>query len=505
MILWPYGKSSAVVRRNGATIPLSRSGGCSIQPQPRIQLHRQRWLSTSNDKKKSSFGSSGAPLFGIPFSISPERALKKFETWARTEQGLGNFLMSWRHVTITAAYCPVWSFDLNLRYIVQDKNKPAGSSRSHKRFDWKPEIFRAYQSPVIFIPGLSAYAGHSYRRSLVDPLVNTALVFLGENVVPFGGWMLNDMKLGGTKLEVFPDPWNATKGRALGIVKEQLKNLPTEEERAQFNITLQTELLSARRVYMPTYIISYKIVGMVQFQAFVSGCDDGAAVSGISHKVFQQQGLSSQDVSRQATSILSCIASIARQGLRVLGGRNVGTLIVVALQLFASLMARLLFRIPIIGALGGAFVGFRKVIRPWMDNRWASAEWERQREHDASTIHDHVDDFVDRGGARRYFERNREQLLRSLSGEAEHSQGAYDWYKLWEEWARRQWEQQQKQQRYHGYEQQQQQQQQRRAHKKPGRQDYQWPFDANDPYAVLGIKRGATKNEVSAAFRKQMM
>jgi hypothetical protein len=35
------------------------------------------------------------------------------------------------------------------------------------------------------------------------------------------------------------------------------------------------------------------------------------------------------------------------------------------LQFFGSLAARLLLRLPLIGALGGAFVGFRKIIQPW--------------------------------------------------------------------------------------------------------------------------------------------
>mmetsp|Transcript_59522 Transcript_59522/g.164639 ORF Transcript_59522/g.164639 Transcript_59522/m.164639 type:complete len:128 (+) Transcript_59522:606-989(+) len=36
-------------------------------------------------------------------------------------------------------------------------------------------------------------------------------------------------------------------------------------------------------------------------------------------------------------------------------------------------------------------------------------------------------------------------------------------------------------------------------------QEFRWDFDENDPYSVLDIRRGATKQEVSAAFRKQML
>lgn len=84
-------------------------------------------------------------------------------------------------------------------------------------------------------------------------------------------------------------------------------------------------------------------------------------MAGVSHKVFDFK----QTDLNQATTFLSSAASTAHQGLRVLGGRQLGTLIVVALQFFGSLGARILARVPLIAALGGAFVGFRKIIRPW--------------------------------------------------------------------------------------------------------------------------------------------
>jgi transcription initiation factor TFIID subunit TAF12 len=148
-----------------------------------------------------------------------------------------------------------------------------------------------------------------------------------------------------------------------------------------------------------------------------------------------------------------------------------------------------------------------------MDQRWASAEWERQREHEAYVHHDdHIDDFVDSGSAKRYFDQNRARILGHLSGEQAHEQGNFDWYKEWEEWARQQWQQQQQQQQQqYGQQQQQQQQQtyqqqqQQQTRRSKPQPEYQWDFDKNDPYSVLGIRRGATKEQVSAAFRKEML
>jgi hypothetical protein len=119
---------------------------------------------------------------------------------------------------------------------------------------------------------------------------------------------------------------------------------------------------------------------------------------------------------------------------------------------------------------------------------------------------------VDNGSARRYFQQNRTQILRTLSGEHAHEQGEYQWYKEWEEWARRQWEQQQQQTDRRQQQQQQQQQsydgaqrQQTYQQQKKSKAEYQWDFNPNDPYSVLGLQRGATKSEVSVAFRREML
>lgn len=210
---------------------------------------------TRLSRRHQSTGGFSSNTFGLAFSVSPEAARQKFLRWARTEQGLPSFLLGDSGVRLSAWYCPVWNFDLNIRYIVTDPET------GKKRFDWKPDLFSVYGTQsVIHVPGLSAYAGYGYRRSLIDPLHNTSLVFLGDKVVPFGSWMLQDMKLAsGERLPVFPDPWNATKSFALSVVKETLHSLPSEPEK---QIQVQTQLLSARRVYMPTYVIEYKLLGL---------------------------------------------------------------------------------------------------------------------------------------------------------------------------------------------------------------------------------------------------
>lgn len=119
-------------------------------------------FSTASPQQRStrSFSSRGGrkrrdgfKLDALPFSISPEEALERFRKWSVDDQGL-NWLMSWNSIGIGAAYVPVWSFDLNIRYVVTDSN-------GKKRYDWKPPVFQnSYgNQPVIHLAGLGSYAG----------------------------------------------------------------------------------------------------------------------------------------------------------------------------------------------------------------------------------------------------------------------------------------------------------------------------------------------------------
>jgi DnaJ-domain-containing protein 1 len=228
---------------------------------------------------------------------------------------------------------------------------------------------------------------------------------------------------------------------------------------------------------------------------------------------------------------MSGVQSVARVA------REIGPApLMLALNFIINVASRVLARIPIISVLGAGFVAFKKIAKPWYDNRVAGAEWERQRENEKymADHDDHTDDFFDSNGkARSYFQRNRIAILRYLSGEQEHDEGSYNWYQKWEEWAREQYEKQrqaaeeaqrayerasgtgyQRQRReQESYRRQQQQWQrertrtaggtrQQQAKKKP---EYVWEFNPNDPYSVLGLKRGATKSEVSQAFRREML
>ena len=438
----------------------------------------RRWQSTNRSGRGEPFQADG-----LPFTVSPEEATENFYKWAYDEQGL-RYLISPNQVRLAASYCPVWSFDVNVRYVVTD-------SHGQRKFGWKPEVFRAaYGSQsVIFLPGLSAYAGYTYRRTLLNPLHNISLVFLGNQTVPFGNWMLRDMKLkNGQSLQIYPDPWNTTKARALLVVKDELKALASESEHPATHV--QIEVVACRRVYMPTYVFAYKLLG-AEYTVFVSGCDAGAGVSGDSHQVFQNT-----EPLAPSPSFLDKAFGNAQTAARVLGPRGLAA----GLQLLLAIAGRLLIRLPLIASVATLFVGFRKVVQPFIRNQFATAAWERQREYEAlmdDEMADTFSDFTDSGSARAYYEQNRGHILRHLSASEEHTRGDYDWYASWEAWAREQYRKQQGQD------------QEKQSAGKPRtsrtKQEFQWDFNPEDPYSVLGVDRRATNNEISAAYRKQML
>ncbi|KAL7534807.1 hypothetical protein ACHAXR_007259 [Thalassiosira sp. AJA248-18] len=464
----------------------------------------------------------GFQLDALPFTVPPSDAYAKFEQWANDEQGLGP-LLSIGTAKITAAYAPFWYFDLNIRFV---------GPRSYLA---TPEPFRsAFPNPpngVIHIPGLAAYAGFSYRRSLIDPVHNTTPVFLRKDIVPFGQWMLEPLKHDHQILVVpYPDPWNATREKSYSVVYGELHEMANEQYDNQSinEIRVETERISSRRIYMPTYIVEYTILGRT-YRAYLSGCDPSVQVSGVSHQTIFSAGSKGDQVFKGATSFLSTlpqrVAPAAAGALQFFGLRP----FIAIAQIGWSVVSRIAMKFHLIGLFGGALVAWRKVVRPYMDDRTASAEWERQRDYEAQTGESfHEDSFRDTGLAKRYFARNQKRILRSLSGEEgrQQEQESYEWYRQWEQWAKNQWEQaqreasraqeewqQQQQQQYQGgktykqYQQSQQQSQQQgqRKYKQAKKDDYEWGFDVNDPYSVLGIPRNSSKEEVSKAFRREML
>jgi len=334
-------------------------------------------------------------------------------------------------------------------------------------------------------------------------------------------------------IEIFPDPWNATRERSLNVIYEELVDMAndqySDDDESNNKVDVEIERLRARRIYMPTYIVDYTIVG-VTYRAFISGCDASVSVSGISHKtIFSDPALGPQssELWKGASSFLSQKATpVAGAAVQYFGLRP----IVAIAQLGFQLVARLAMKLHIVGLFGGLFVTYQKIISPYFADKESREKWERQRDHEAelqqSKSYRSFRDYS--GSAQQYFTRNRERILRSLGGEEgrreqQHEEGN-SWYQQWEEWAREQfeqaqreasraqqeWQRQQQQQQGRQYQQQQQYKQQqqqtgRQYKQKVKEEEFKWDFDVNDPYSVLGVSRGASKEEVSKAFRREML
>lgn len=333
--------------------------------------------------------------------------------------------------------------------------------------------------------------------------------------------MLEPLNYNQQQLEVFPDPWNATRSSAFSVIYDELHDMANEQRQStNYEVTVESERLSSRRIYMPTYVVEYTILG-ITYKAYLSGIDPSVQVSGVSHQTIFSDGSTGDQVLQGASSFLSTlpqrVVPTAASALQFFGLRP----FVAIGRIGWTVVSRVAMKFHLIGLFGGLFVAWRKIFRPYMDDRNATTEWERQRDREAQTSESfHEDSFRDTGSAKRYFTINQKRILGSLRGEEgrKEEQESTQWYAQWEQWAREQWEQAQREasraqeewQRqqqggtYQQYQQQQQQTQQQRQtkYKQAKKDDYQWDFDVNDPYSVLGISRNSTKEEVSKAFRR---
>ena len=424
--------------RSPATRAGQRSRAASVVAARGLRPASRKATRCVSSRKRRGF-----QLDALPFTVTPADAHAKFGRWANDEQGLGP-LLSIGTTRIAAAYAPFWCFDLNMRFVAVTKTRAMASVI--------PEPFRsAFPNPpngVIHLPGMAAYSGYSYRRSLIDPVHNTTLVFRRKDIKPFGNWMIEPLRYDQTTLDVFPDPWNASRERAFSVICDELLDMANDQYREQTKsdhattseIRVETQRLTARRVYMPTYIVEYTILG-VTYQAFLSGCDDSIQVSGISHKTIFSAGSKGEQVLEGANSFLSSlprrIVPTAATALQMFGLKP----FVAVAQLALNIISRVAMRFPIIGLFSGAFLAWKKILRPYMDSHAASTEWERQRDHEAQMNEQfHEDSFWDDGSAKAYFTRNEARILASLSGEGErqHDQESNAWYEQWEQWAREQ-------------------------------------------------------------------
>ncbi len=188
--------------------------------------------------------------------------------------------------------------------------------------------------------------------------------------------MIEPLRHGDGKIDMFPDPWNATHERAFSVVCDELRDMSTEQYRERIGssddattgeVRVETKRLSSQRIYMPTYVVEYTILG-VTYQAFLSGCNHSVQVSGVSHKNAFSAGSGGVRVLEGASSFLS--------GLSCRAVPTVAT----ALQLFGlrpfvavarvrwAMLSRVAMKFHVIGLFSGAYIAWKKIIAPTPPN-----------------------------------------------------------------------------------------------------------------------------------------
>ena len=223
----------------------------------------------------------------IPFSIYTDKAIRKFHEW-RDDHDVTLFFDD-RSVSIEALMLPFWTFDLYLRF--QDHSS------------LKPSVLQAYKilqeetGSTIFLPGMSSYAGYLYKQdahNLLNVVHSSSLLFEKSNdlnndhivkadpVKNLLPWMLDDLPYRqGDGLPVYSDAWGSS---LMDSLTSMLRNclvpflFRTHDETLSSSIDVMVK--SATRLYLPTYVIKYKVLG-TQFQAFASGWSIDSTVSGI--------------------------------------------------------------------------------------------------------------------------------------------------------------------------------------------------------------------------------
>ncbi len=427
----------------------------------------------------------------LPFSVSPQDAMTKFDLWATTKQGLPYY-----KVSISAAFVPVWSFDLNVRFKTAMDSERAANGYNRHTYSWKPGVFDAAypRQDIIHLPGLATYSGYTYRRSLVDPIHNKTLLFLGHTRIPFAPHMLDAMPFVNPEngeresIQIFPDPWNATEATALKIVKDQLvfdMDDITRSSGESVETNIEVQVVASNRVYLPTYIFDYSVLGGGEgYRSFVSGCDAEMPVSGISHQAFS--------VFEEGLSTISSSVNIPGP-LAVWLASNFGD---AALRNVVTFTSRLVVRFPFFTII--AF-GIFKFWIPRIRNHMTLEQWKEQREYDARHDHYHSNHFFDSSFAsKRYFESNRDAILRILSQIKSFNHTHYG-----SAGNGRQGQNTRKEYRKYYYS-----DQEKKRGGTNGHQSNSWEGNQNNadnPYHVLGIKKSATMGEVSAAFRREML
>lgn len=406
----------------------------------------------------------------MPFVVDQADVPRYFtEWWSRNHVGIAQ-----PHIKrVHSLFAPFWVFE-------SDVDIP--SANVYRRFAEGPHMMM--------------YSGAAYPRPMMEVAKNDI-----ANAKPFSGRML-DIDQGRISVDVEPfelfeaTAWQLARSTYLKAELERLQSDPAVHSTPMFNDARFYNVRS-HRVLQPVHVVEYSYM-FETFRVFINGYTGQAF--GI-----QQQSLSSMFSGITTGSLLDRLAQITPL-LRFLQRHFPPQMVFAILNSLAILLRPMLrlilwppFLVGSLLALGGYTVSL--LTSGLRQHKRTLAEWEETKRAEAAMQASMSDEWqfrpqgesaADRERARRRekeeqerYQQQQQQQRRSREDDASR--------------ARRERERQQEDA------QRRQQQQQQQAKAKPAAGKRPPPVDPSDYYAVLGLRRTASEEDIKSAFRRELM
>jgi hypothetical protein len=207
--------------------------------------------------------SKGLDLPSLPFNVTPNEAMKKFDAFCSSEQITPLLAIPGAPpTTITPVFLPYYVFNCDVR---MDGNQTTR------------------------VNGVIIYAGHSYRRILTNRIYENSFKssstigklkqFDAAQFLKPLDYQSPRQSKGGqpSRLEIFPDPWKSHRSICWKSAMEKVERqasleLTSNSDSSKFLGTFNYTLLGAQRVYLPAFSIEYTILDET-YRSFVPGSD----------------------------------------------------------------------------------------------------------------------------------------------------------------------------------------------------------------------------------------
>ena len=424
--------------------------------------------SSNNFSNNSSNNSSNTNLKGLPFSTPPSIVITAYEEFKK-DNGI-NYFVNDKNTILLASFTPFHVFDFN-----------SLTSRG---------VATAHESVPI-------YAGYNYRRRIANLIHENSLPTSVQdaNLPDFNpSWLRKIILPDDSRITIDTDPWSSHKSTCWRLARQdacKLLGVKNYED-------VQFELVEATRVYLPSYIFEYSLLNQ-NFRVCFSGCGEPYPISASDHKIPQLDSTHWLRLKQTQSSTSSSMID----NVRKLGQfRQLAPFVLQTVFKAVPFLSRFIFSPPFLA--GAAFLAIgRKFLLPGYYERlsWEEDEKEKQDESLESGAWNWKNEIEFTAGDKLAMKRSaRKEKGRRREREAREEQQ--------EQFER---EQHHKQQQHHHHQQQQQQHQQQQQQQQQNKSQssssggVKFNFDVNNPYEVLGLKTNASKKELMAVFRTNML